>query len=222
MAVSNGASIGVLDHLARAGAAVFARDADQRIVFWSRKCEQMLGKPARSVLGRRCYEVTGGRDKFGNVYCHRGCPIVLQARNESDPVRKFPLRIETKRRAKWFDVGTFLIPSNHPSVSTLVHVLRPGKPSAPGASAGTDSAAPSSVREPLRPLRLEGDHVAVLTTREKDTLTLLARGMTTPRIAEELLISPVTVRNHIAAVLQKLNVHSKFAAVALAYQRHLV
>jgi DNA-binding CsgD family transcriptional regulator len=46
--------------------------------------------------------------------------------------------------------------------------------------------------------------------------------MTAAEIAEELLISPVTVRNHIAALHQKLNVHSKFAAVAFAYQNHLV
>ena len=222
MGASRHAPSEVLDHLARSGEAVFARDADQRIVFWSRKCEEMLGKPARSVLGRRCHEVTEGRDRFGNVYCHRGCPIAVQARDEGDPVRRFPLRIETTRGVKWFDVGTFAIPSDHPSLSTLVHVLHPGTANALAGSPETEGASGSRAREPLCPVPLKTEQVAVLTPREKDTLDLLARGMTAAEIAQELFISPVTVRNHIAALLQKLNVHSKFAAVAFAYQHHLV
>lgn len=221
MGASTCATSDVLDHLARSGEAVFARDADQRIVFWSRKCEEILGYPARAVLGKRCYEITSGRDRFGNVYCHRGCPLAVQARDESDPVRRFPLRVETNRGARWFSVGTFAIPSDHPSLSALVHVFRPGKPGATGASAGTAAdAAPA--REPLCPVPVEEEQVAVLTSREKETLKFLARGMTAEQIAAELAIAPVTVRNHISAVLQKLNVHSKFAAAAFAYQHHLV
>jgi PAS domain-containing protein len=161
MAASNGGSSVVLDQLARTGEAVFARDADQRIVFWSRKCEEILGLPARSALGRRCHEVTGGRDRYGNVYCHRGCPIAVQARDDSDPVRRFPLRIETGRGAKWFDVGTFAIPSDHPSLSTLVHALRPGTRNASAGPDAAGGASDSSGRESLSPVTLRREQIAV-------------------------------------------------------------
>src|SRR6185295_13367937 len=50
-----------LDRIARSGEAVFAIDSSDRVVLWNKKCEELLGKPARSVLGKRCDEVIGGR-----------------------------------------------------------------------------------------------------------------------------------------------------------------
>jgi DNA-binding NarL/FixJ family response regulator len=67
-----------------------------------------------------------------------------------------------------------------------------------------------------------GGSNSVLTPRETEILKLLAQGMTTPAIAAKLFISPVTVRNHVAAILNKLDVHSKLAAVIFAYRQRLV
>ena len=50
----------------------------------------------------------------------------------------------------------------------------------------------------------------------------MARGLATTVIAEQLFISPVTVRNHIARILSKLDVHTKLAAVAFAYRNGLI
>jgi DNA-binding NarL/FixJ family response regulator len=50
----------------------------------------------------------------------------------------------------------------------------------------------------------------------------MARGMATARIAASLCISPITVRNHVQKILDKLDVHTKFAAVAYAYQSGLM
>jgi len=61
-----------------------------------------------------------------------------------------------------------------------------------------------------------------LTAREKEILRCLAEGMTTRAVAEKLFISPVTVRNHIQRVLQKLGVHSKLAAVVGAYRKKII
>jgi len=41
-------------------------------------------------------------------------------------------------------------------------------------------------------------------------------------MSSRLLISGVTVRNHVASILQKLDVHTKLAAVAFAHQHHLI
>jgi DNA-binding NarL/FixJ family response regulator len=58
-----------------------------------------------------------------------------------------------------------------------------------------------------------------LTSREREVLKLLARGLTQAQIAEELFISPKTVGGHIQRVLEKLGVHSRAQAVALAHEQ---
>jgi DNA-binding NarL/FixJ family response regulator len=47
-------------------------------------------------------------------------------------------------------------------------------------------------------------------------LRLLEHGRSTQQIAEELHLSPETVRNHVRHVLRNLGVHSRLEAVALA------
>ena len=53
-----------------------------------------------------------------------------------------------------------------------------------------------------------------LTPREYEILSMLADGKTTAGIALELVISIETVRSHVKAVLRKLGVHSRTAAIA--------
>jgi len=54
-----------------------------------------------------------------------------------------------------------------------------------------------------------------LTNREWDVLDLLREGLSTREAAARLLISEVTVRRHISAVLQKLHVGSRAEALRL-------
>ena len=56
-------------------------------------------------------------------------------------------------------------------------------------------------------------HAAGLTARQDEILQLLAEDLSTNEIADRLFISPRTVENHIAAVLDKLDVDSRHAAV---------
>jgi DNA-binding NarL/FixJ family response regulator len=68
----------------------------------------------------------------------------------------------------------------------------------------------------------EADPAAeTLTNREREILTLLARGLTQAQIAEKLFISPKTVGGHIQRILEKLDVHSRAQAVALAHEHGL-
>jgi len=53
-----------------------------------------------------------------------------------------------------------------------------------------------------------------LTPREWQTLTLLADGMSTAAIALDLAVSIETVRSHVKAVMRKLQVHTRVAAIA--------
>lgn len=60
-----------------------------------------------------------------------------------------------------------------------------------------------------------------LTKRQRDVLLLLVAGSTDPEIAEELGIGVRTVESHVAAILDKLRVHARTAAVAYAVRHGL-
>jgi DNA-binding CsgD family transcriptional regulator len=211
-----------LDRIARSGEAVFAIDSADRIILWNKKCEEMLGKPARAVLGKRCYDVMAGRDQNGNIYCYRNCPVVHQAREKpEDPVRRFQLSVDTgKKGRKSIEISLFAIPSYHPALSTVVHVLR--EPKQKTSPLERDLAKETDAREPLWPMATKEGEPIDLTSREKEILRCLGEGLSTPEIAKRLFIAPVTVRNHIQAVLRKLDVHTKMAAVVFAYQHDLI
>jgi DNA-binding NarL/FixJ family response regulator len=63
---------------------------------------------------------------------------------------------------------------------------------------------------------------SVLTKREQEVLRRLAQGLDQGEIAQELVISEKTVATHIQHILEKLGVHSRAQAVALAHRAGLV
>jgi DNA-binding NarL/FixJ family response regulator len=63
--------------------------------------------------------------------------------------------------------------------------------------------------------------ISFLSTRELEILRLLASGKPNDEIARELVISPFTVRNHVSALLRKLQVHNRTQAAAYAVRHGL-
>jgi DNA-binding CsgD family transcriptional regulator len=61
-----------------------------------------------------------------------------------------------------------------------------------------------------------------LTERQLEVLQLLAEGKSTAQIADELVISKTTVRNHVAHVLANLGVHTRVQAVIAASRAGLI
>jgi DNA-binding NarL/FixJ family response regulator len=58
------------------------------------------------------------------------------------------------------------------------------------------------------------DPLQVLTEREREVLNLLSQGLTNKEIADKLIITTNTVKRHLKAIFEKLNVHTRAGAVA--------
>jgi DNA-binding CsgD family transcriptional regulator len=212
-----------IDLLSKAGEAAFAIDSSDRIVFWNKGCEELLEKPAREVLGKFCHDVMGGRDLHGNVYCYRNCPVAHQAReSEKEAVHPFILSVRNgKGEERRITVSMFAVSEVRASLSSVVHVIRKDEAS-PSPLEKKLAEAAAAAPAPRWQMREPAGHPIELTAREREILRCLAEGLPTPGIAKKLFISPVTVRNHIQNILQKLDVHTKLAAVVFAFRNQLI
>lgn len=62
----------------------------------------------------------------------------------------------------------------------------------------------------------------LLSPREAEVITMMAKGMSVPDIAASLHLAPTTIRTHVQRLYEKLGVSDRGAAVAEAMRRRLV
>jgi len=77
-----------------------------------------------------------------------------------------------------------------------------------------DRAAFRRVIEETKQIHQAQSELSALTEREREVLDLLAQGLTNKEIAERLVITTNTVKRHLKAIFEKLNVHTRSAATA--------
>jgi DNA-binding NarL/FixJ family response regulator len=75
------------------------------------------------------------------------------------------------------------------------------------------------LREMMRP---EAQTWEPLSEREREVLVLLAQGAANKEIAERLVITEGTVKNHVSNILAKLQVENRTQAADIARKRGLV
>jgi len=202
----------------RTGDGVYAVDHDQRIVFWNRAAQRMLGYRAEEVLGRPCYEVIAGGDYGGHAFCRSDCPVIECAR-KGGTVENYDVQTHNKGGdGRWINVSIVVLRDRSARSTLAVHLFR-------DVTAQRRVQAKASRALAAFP-RFEGDLDAIpakpLTRREAEVLHMLACGLGNKEIADAMSVSATTVRNHIEHVLSKLGVHSKLEAVVYAARDHMV
>ncbi len=64
--------------------------------------------------------------------------------------------------------------------------------------------------------------ITQLTPREHDVLALVGAGHSNAEIADELVLTPATVKGHMTSILLKLGVRNRVEAALIAYQSGIV
>jgi PAS domain S-box-containing protein len=214
----------VLDLLAQSETPALATDGHGHVVFWNRAAERVFGRTSNQVLGRRCYDVMGGRDVFGNRFCYENCSVLSMTR-KGENVRSFEIAVQSAPRPEQLSVTVMRVPGTRPEQFTLVHMMQPIDQQNRlaraleqlGAHSDNGRSAPPAEPAVRGPVALA--KAPPLTEREREILRWVAAGLQNKEIAQKLGISLATVRNHIHNILEKLEVHSKLEAVSLAFRQ---
>ena len=211
-----GDSVLVVD-LAEAAESTFAVDPHRRIVFWSPASQELLGFSADDVMGRRCCDVlrAGGADGGGCA-----CGQCLRPGAKGSVVKlvsQFTTQVTARDgQSKQLSVTAVRTHSTGGDVR-IIHFLRELRP--PIALPRTSDEGRAVTAEVADEQGLPMPH---LTGRELEVLRLLAAGLSTTEIATALSISPITARNHITRLIEKLEVKSRLQAVIAASHLGLI
>ena len=209
----------IFESLSTASIGAYAVNVEQRILFWNRSAQNILGYSPDQVLGRRCYEVLVGITAGSlTPECQDGCPSIrcLQAGQIPGTLRLRMLCASGARKS--VSLTPMVIGGGRNDAPLLVHLFSDGSE-----SDGFDQAAESVRYELTRSgYDIVSDRsttgaaqsdIPSLTPRELEVLRLVALGNQVSDISDELHISHHTVRNHIRNFRGKLGAASRLEAV---------
>jgi len=100
----------------------------------------------------------------------------------------------------------------------ILEVVNGGAPMTPNIALKTLNL----LRNPKRIHSIKKNEEVKLTNREVEILEHLSKGLNYNEIADNLIISPSTVRKHIENIYKKLQVHNKMEAVLMAQKHKLI
>ncbi|HQV12246.1 MAG TPA: PAS and helix-turn-helix domain-containing protein [Nitrospira sp.] len=207
-------------------------NGDGNVILWNKAAERLLGFFASEVIGRPCEEVMRGETLAGHPFCSSSCAVGHRLGCGSG-VRNFDIQTRTKNgKVIWLNVSSLPVPSRKPGRFLVAHLFRDisARQKVLGLAEELYAVlAPTSGRNrPISetPRRAPDERPDTMPTvpallplseREREILRWLAAGKNGKEIAEALCISPVTVRNHIQHILEKLGAHSRLQALAIAF-----
>jgi PAS domain S-box-containing protein len=203
----------------------FVIDEDLRIRYWNKAAEVILGFDREDVVGLPCYHLLHGYDEGRRLICQERCHVMKLAL-QSRPVPNYDIRTTTKQGDDcWLNMSVFTYRmSDANGKKAIVHLFHDLDHKEVEDKVLGQLVKVINRYHDIRQnngAKLES-HQNTLTSREREILGLLADGHGTRDIAQLLTISITTVRNHIQHILQKLQVHTRLEAVAIATKHNLI
>jgi PAS domain S-box-containing protein len=208
----------LLVDVAETAEGAFAVDLRQSIVAWNAAAEALLGYGEHEVLGRKCGSVLGICGTRGPGCDTQRCDAIANMMHG-----RLTPHIEVEVRARTGNIRRLsisIVPTHSTSGDVhVLHLFHDIGQDRRQASADDQLAIVSPTHPPMQLDAYErnrGELPLQLTHREREVLHLLAAGQTTKEIAAALSISPITVRNHVTRVIEKLDVKTRLQAVVAA------
>ncbi len=178
-------------------------DSRGRVRMVNEAAGTLLECDPQDAVGRRCWGIVGLHTPDGAPLCQAECRVRQRLADNAPCVRQHAVRTSRSGVSQEVEVFTMKIESTGRSWGVL-HMIVP---------VNGDETRPSP-ELPL-PGRAGIQGLKLLTRREKEILRALSAGESTNSIADELFISLATVRNHIRAILRKLEVNTRIEAVLI-------
>lgn len=189
--------------------AVFGIDENRNVHFWNKACENLLGISHQQAIGRPCSELLCGKDLQGNKVCGSKCPIA-EFFDVENPNSNFDLVLESDdgtpiivNIGSYYTVKSFQKNNNNVKVFHSMRQVNCHQ-------------FIQRLSNRSRSVKQDNKKIHKLSKREYEILRLLPSGGVTKDIADQLDISPATVRNHIKNIFTKLEVRSRAEAVTYA------
>jgi PAS domain S-box-containing protein len=217
----------LIQMLAHTADGAFVIDGEQRIIYWNKAAQEILGYTSDEVVGRTCFEIMGGCNDQGQVVCRHHCLVATTA-IAGEEVTNYDICMRAKSdRLCWINISILTFSANADGNPVVVHLFRDitEKKQNEQLTRQILKVAHQLHEEaipPVTPSIPSNSHLKDLTDREREVLFLLVQGLSTRDIAQSLSISSFTVRNHVQNILNKLNVHSRLEAVTYALEHGFV
>ena len=114
----------ILELMSEAQDGVFAVDMDQRVVFWNRSAERILGYKAEEIVGEKsCCQALRGYSEQETPVCTTNCGVILLARRREIPPTGILLTTSRDGKPIWLRITHVLLPGSRPNLGTLIHIF---------------------------------------------------------------------------------------------------
>jgi PAS domain S-box-containing protein len=222
------------DTLLNTADGVFIVNPEQRIVRWNKGAERILHYSEMEVLNHNCFRVIAGRVHPDKLWCHSNCKVHSCVQKGAPPENFDLMTHNNNGEEVWLNIS--IVSSQKDADRLIVHLFRDITQekrvrqaidlflAAIGVNGGSKSKLKPETIASKQPAgkNLPAEKPLTLSNREIEVLTLLAEGLSTKVLAEQLNISHFTARNHIQNILAKLDLHSKSQAVSFAFKKGLL